>query len=121
MGCSRVAGLIIAHLVADLVGLTARLLSALLHFLLSLLVPLVARLLLFIVAWMMLSLTALPSPRRSADAIADRMVDRLLQAGFWIATNFTFHRFLRGLVLLGFVVGWALDVFILIELVQWIF
>ena len=104
-----------------LVGLAVRLLSALLLFLLSLLVPLVARVLLFILAWMMLSLAAIPSPGRSADAIADRMVDRMLQAGFWYATNLSFHRASRTLVFLSFVVGWALDILIVIELVQWIF
>jgi hypothetical protein len=120
VGCSRMVGLIFAYTIVGSIGLVVRMLSALLQILLSLIVQLLARLLLLFLAWIVISLTAITSPLRSANTIVDRINDRLLQERMErLATPFI-NSVLRFIVLFGFALGWSMTLYIGWISVQWL-
>ena len=117
MGClGRLLNLILLYTVFGLVGLAARMSALLLGFLLAV----IFRIFIFLFGWIVISLMALRSPRRSADAIVDRINDWLLQAGLWRLTGPALNKVLQGLAYAGFALGWTFFILILIQLVQWI-
>ena len=118
MGClGRLLNLIFLYFVVGLVGLAAKLLALLL----GLILTVFFRICIFLICWMVISLIAIPSPRRSADAIADRINDRLLQSGLWRLSGSGLNQVIRVLAYLGFVIGWGLTIFVAYEVARWLF
>jgi hypothetical protein len=117
MGClGRLLNLILLYTVFGVVGLAARMSALLLGFLLAV----IFRIFVFLLGWMVISLMALRSPRRSADTIVDRINDQLLQSGLWRLSGPGLNQVIRVLAYLGFVIGWSLTIFIAYEIAIWL-